>query len=401
MQTFDWIVVGNGLTGAAVSYELANQGLSVLLVDQFLEPENSTRLSYGGIPYWSGTDPLTRELCQQGITKHRQLSEELGHDTEFRELDLLLTLADAEQQSSLTEQFSQFGIPPRFCSSQETQELEPLLNADALAGAFAFPHGHVSPTALVRAYNRAFQRLRGTILIAPVTGLVRIKNKITGVTTAEQAYPAKQVVVAAGAWSRQLLRQAGLAVPLYYTQAEVVETPPLDLRLRALIMPAETQRFTMEAAASRPEVNAQWDQPGYEISPPILDSGAVQFQDGHLCIGQISRTLTSLEPPVDAAISERTIRRAIATVLPALEGVPGTWHQVLVSFSRDRRPLIGPVAGITGLQVFTGFSSPFVYVPVVAERFAKSMAGQDDEVLTAFKPDRFQVSPTQAPTPDP
>jgi glycine/D-amino acid oxidase-like deaminating enzyme len=29
MQTFDWIVVGNGLTGAAASYELARQGHSV------------------------------------------------------------------------------------------------------------------------------------------------------------------------------------------------------------------------------------------------------------------------------------------------------------------------------------------------------------------------------------
>lgn len=93
MQTFDWIVVGNGLVGAAASYELARQGLSVLLVDQHLEPDGATRYSYGGIPYWAGTCPLTRTLCEEGIAKHRQLSEELGADTQFRELDLLLTVA--------------------------------------------------------------------------------------------------------------------------------------------------------------------------------------------------------------------------------------------------------------------------------------------------------------------
>jgi glycine/D-amino acid oxidase-like deaminating enzyme len=38
MQTFDWIVVGNGLTGAALSYELSRQGLSVLLLDRSMHP---------------------------------------------------------------------------------------------------------------------------------------------------------------------------------------------------------------------------------------------------------------------------------------------------------------------------------------------------------------------------
>lgn len=389
MQTFDWIVVGNGLTGAAVSYELARQGLSVLLVDQSLEPDNATRYSYAGVPYWSGTDPLTRQLCQEGMAKHRQLSEELEQETEFRQLDLLLTLLDDSDRAELEQQYSQFASPPRFISPQTAKDMEPLLNADALAGAFTVRHGHVSAAALVRAYNRAFQRLRGTILIAPITGLVRIKDKVTGLTTAEQAYPAKQVVIAAGGLSRQLLRQVGIHVPVYYTQAELIETPPLDLTLRTLVMPADTQRFTMEAAASQPETDALWDAPGHQVTSPILDSGAIQFRDGHLCLGQISRTLTQPDPEVDAAASESTIRQGIAAVLPDLAEVPGTWHQVLVSFSRDRYPLVGPIPGITGLQVCTGFSSPFVYVPPVAERFAKAAVGQADELLSAFSPGRF------------
>jgi glycine/D-amino acid oxidase-like deaminating enzyme len=389
MQTFDWIVVGNGLTGAAVSYELAQQGLSVLLVDQSLEPENATRYSYAGVPYWSGTDSLTRKLCQEGLTKHHQLSQELAQETEFRELDLLLTLLDDSDRPELEHQFRQFENPPKFISTAEAKDLEPLLNVDAVTGAFTVRHGHVSPSALIRAYNRAFQRLRGTILIAPVTGLVRIKDKITGLTTAEQAYPAKQVVVAAGGLSRQLLRQTGIHVPVYYTQAELIETPPLDLTLRTLVMPADTRRFVMEAVASQPETDNLWDEPGHEVTSPILDSGAIQFKDGHLCIGQISRALTAPNPDVNPESSESTIRRGISEVLPDLANVPGTWHQVLVSFCRDRKPLIGPIPGITGLQLFTGFSSPFVYVPPVAERFAKAIVGQEDELLSAFSPGRF------------
>ncbi|WP_035985038.1 NAD(P)/FAD-dependent oxidoreductase [Leptolyngbya sp. KIOST-1] len=389
MQTFDWIVVGNGLVGAAVSYELARCGLSVLLLDRALEPGNATRYSYGGIPYWSGTTALTRQLCQEGIAKHRQLSDELDDDTQFRELDLVLTLAAGEDPDAAAEPYAKYATPPRFVSTAEAKALEPLLNQDAIAGAFTVRHGHASPVALVNAYNQAFRRLGGTQIVTSGVNLVRINDRVTGILTTEQAYPARQVLVAAGAFSRALLRQAKLTVPLYYTYAEVIETPPVDLTLRALIMPAQTERFALEAKASRPDTDAQWDEPGHEMTPPILDSGAIQFRDGHLCLGQISRTLTSLEADLDAVTSEDQLRGAIAAQLPALAEVPGTWRSCRVSFSRDGLPLVGPLPGIEGLHLMAGFSAPFVYLPPVAQRFAQAVVGEADPAIAAMAIDRF------------
>lgn len=390
MQTFDWIVVGNGLVGAAASYELAHQGFSVLLMDQSLEPPSATRFSYGGIAHWSGSHERSRRLCQAGIAKHRQLAEELGADTQFRELDLLLTVFPEDDIAALKAQFARFEIPPQFVSAQEAQDLEPLLHREAIVGAFAVRHGHVSPPALVNAYNQAFQRLGGTRIIAAVTGLVRIKDRVTGVITAEQAYPAQNVLVAAGGFSRSLLHAIGLRVPLYYSHAELIETPPVDdLSLRTLIMPAMTQRFALESQASQPEGDALWDEPGHEVTPPILDGGAIQFCDHHFCLGQISRTLTGTEDPIDEATSERKIRAAVGRVLPALADLPGQWHRCLVSFSRDDLPLVGPLPGITGLHLMAGFNGPFVYAPPVAQRFAQAAASQPDEDLLAMAPGRF------------
>jgi glycine/D-amino acid oxidase-like deaminating enzyme len=34
MKTYDWVVVGAGITGAAVSYELVQQGFNVLLLEK-------------------------------------------------------------------------------------------------------------------------------------------------------------------------------------------------------------------------------------------------------------------------------------------------------------------------------------------------------------------------------
>ncbi|MBW4462806.1 MAG: FAD-binding oxidoreductase [Nodosilinea sp. WJT8-NPBG4] len=393
MQTFDWIVVGNGLVGAAVSYELAQQGLSVLLIDRALEPGNATRYSYGGIPYWSGSTALTQQLCQEGIAKHRQLSEELEADTQFRELDLVLTLAAEGDPDTAAKAYANCATPPHFVSAAEAQELEPLLNPNAIAGAFTVRHGHVSPVALVSAYNQAFQSLGGTRMIAAVVDVVRIKDRVTGVLTTEQACPAKNVLVAAGAFSRALLHQAQVKIPLYYTHAELIETPPLDLRLRSLIMPAQTERFALEAKASQPNIDGQWDEPGHEVTPAILDSGAIQFLDGHVCLGQISRTLTDLDAELDEAESDRTLRAAMAAQIPALADVPGTWRRCRVSFSRDGLPLVGAVPGVEGLHVMAGFSAPFVYLPPVAQRFAQTVVGEADSAIAAMALDRFSKAP--------
>jgi glycine/D-amino acid oxidase-like deaminating enzyme len=159
MQTFDWIVVGNGLTGAAASYELARQGFSVMVIDQALQPANATYYSYGGIHYWAGTDATTRQLCAEGWARYHQLSEELGQDIELRELDLLLTVLPGQDPQALATQFEGFAMPPQLISTAQAQEMEPLLDGSAIAAAFTVRHGHVSPLALVAAYNQAFQRL--------------------------------------------------------------------------------------------------------------------------------------------------------------------------------------------------------------------------------------------------
>ena len=394
MQTFDWIVVGNGLVGAAASYELARQGLSVLLVDQRLDPDSATRYSYGGIPHWSGTCSLTRTLCEEGIAKHRQLTEELEANTQFRELDLLLTVAPDDDPQALAAHYAQFATPPQLINRAEAQALEPLLTGPAVAGAFTVRHGHVSPVAAVAAYNQAFHRQGGTRLIAQVTGLVRIKDRVTGILTPEQAYPAHRVLLASGAFSRVLLNTIGLKVPLYYTQAELIETLPTpEIALRGLVMPAVTQRAELEAQASRPEIEDLWDEPGHEVTPSIIDGGAVQFRDGHLCLGQISHTVTGLDGPADTSASIQRLRSTLAGILPSLSTLPGHWHRCPVSFSRDGLPLVGPLPGLEGIDLMAGFNGPFVYLPPIAQRFAQAVVGQPDPILATLRPDRFVAKP--------
>lgn len=394
MRTYDWIVVGAGITGAALSYELAKQGLSVLRLERHETLQGATRFGYGGIAYWSGTTDLTSQLCAEGIALHRTLSEELGADTEFRELDLILTIASDEDPAAIAQTYAHFAMPPRLLSVSEACALEPLLNPDAIAGALTVKHGHVSTTAFATAYTEAFTRLGGTVQIDQVQALLHGEGgRITGVSGQQETYHSANVAICAGALSRSLLKAVGIPVRLYFTHAELIETPPVDITLRSLVMPANTKRFQLEAEASTTDLDALWDQPGHEPMPPILDAGATQLLNGSLRIGQMSRVLTDPNAPIDAAASEAAMRTSVRATLPALADLPGTWHHCLIAFSHDRLPLIGAIPGTEGIHLFSGFSNPLAIVPTLARRFAHSAAqsaiGQKDELLAQLLPDRF------------
>ncbi|MGB3534844.1 MAG: FAD-binding oxidoreductase [Microcoleaceae cyanobacterium] len=389
MTTYDWIVVGAGITGAAVSYELVKQGFKVLLVEKDHHLCGATRYSYGGLAYWAGTTELTRQLCQEGRDRHQILSEELGAETQFREVDLLLTISADEDPQSLAASYPPFATPPQLLTVAEACKLEPLLNPDAISGALTVRHGHVSPDQTNAAYLQAFKRLGGEIKIAEVTGLTQVKNKITAIQTTEGNYQSNNVLVCAGGLSRQLLKSAGIDVRVHFTHTEVLETPPVDVKLNTIIMSAGMERFKLEADATKPELEYLWDELGNEIVPLIIDRSAVQLLDGRIRMGQPSRILTNPYAKINQVESELMIRQGMGEILPDLKNLPATWSHCLVAFTYDGLPLIGEIPNHEGIYIFSGFSNPLVFVPPLAQRFAQFVKGRPDNIIKQCLPSRL------------
>ncbi|MBD1910863.1 MULTISPECIES: FAD-binding oxidoreductase [unclassified Leptolyngbya] len=388
-MSYDWIVVGAGLVGSAVAYELAKVGFSVLLLDQSPDPSNATRYSYGGIAFWAGDSDLTRQLCQESEAIHPQLSEELGYDTQFREMDMLLVIDRDRDPTAIAASYQHYRIQPQLLDPSMAVKMEPLLEPKAIAAALHIRHGHVDPESLTRAYQHGLRQAGGRVEIASVERFVQTGERIEGVVTSQEIYSG-QVIVSAGGLSRRLLYQMGISTRLYYTQAEILETPPLEtVSLQTIVMSAELQRMPMEAKATRPEYESLWDEPGHEPVPPILDVGAIQFQDGRIRIGQLSRVLTDPDALVNASASEEQLRDRIGQVLPCLKSVPAAWGSCLVGFSGDRLPLIGALPGVSGLYLCSGFNGPFLLAPPLARRFAKSQKGEADPILAQLSPARF------------
>ncbi len=384
MKTFDWIVIGGGITGAAVGYELTKKGFSVLVLEQNATPQNATRYSYGGLAYWSGTTELTRQLCSEGIERHRILSQELDGDTEFRELDLILTIDADDDPEQVAAAYSQFAVQPALLSVTEACKMEPLLNPQAIAGALTLRHGHIQPENTALAYSQATIRAGGEMQIDRVVGFVGENQRIVGVTTPTGKYYSANVVVCAGGLSRMLLKNAGINIRVYFTHAETIETPPVDLQLSTCVMPARLKRFQLEADAS--DNDALWNSPGNEVVPPILDPGAFQFQNGSIRMGQISRAIADFDAKVDPNRSETDMRAEIGKLLPTVANLPGTWHHCLVAFGYNRLPVVGKIPGVEGLYLFSGFTNPLVFVPPLAQRFANWATRQEDPIIPQLSP---------------
>lgn len=374
MTTYDWIVIGAGITGASLAYELSQQNFKVLLLEKDPQPDNATLYSYGGLAYWSGTDELTRTLAREGIELHRHLSAELDADTEFRELDLVLTIDRQDDPQTVALNYDHFAVTPELLNVQEACTLEPLLNPNAISGVLKLPHGHIQAQKTTNAYIQAMIRNGGKIIYEQVVNLVRQGDKITGVTTTTNNYYGNNTVVCGGGLSRSLLQQAGVKVNNYFTHAQLIMTPPMDLELATVVMPAVQQRFRLEAQAAAID-------PGDQVDRVILDPGAVQFIDGSLCIGQISAIAENPQAKFDLAIAEAQIREQVGYILPLLEDIAGTCHSCLVAFNNQGIALVGNLANITGLYLFSGFTNTLIYAPVLARRFAQSQTGTVDKII--------------------
>ncbi len=386
-KTYDWLVVGGGLTGAMLGYELARAGFAIALLEQQLPPHNATRYSYGGIAFWSGTDRTvggvsTRQLCREGRDRYDQLCEELPGEIEFRELDLLLTIPPGSDPQQVAQSYANFAIPPQLLDVQQACELEPLLEANAIAGALTVRHGHVHPEKLLLALYAGIKQWGGEVICDRAVELQRESDRVRGVQGVENTYEAKQTAICVGGMARSFLAKAGIHVPIYFTHAEAIETPPADVNLQTFVMPAELQRIQLQANATQPQAEPLWEESGNEPVPAILDAGAVQFLDGSFRLGQISRVLTNPQAKVNLKQSEAEIRASVGKILPSLATLTGECRHCLVAFSRDGLPLVGELDGFEGISLFSGFSNPFVLVPALAQRFARHAAGERDETIS-------------------
>jgi glycine oxidase len=208
----DIVVVGAGIVGCAIAYELARRGASVQVVDDRLPGMGATQASAGVLaPFIEAREggPIL-ELTARSLTLFDAFVSQVTEDGETvtyernGTLDVALQ-GDSMQQFALTARMlAARGIESELLDPVSVRQREPELSEEVVGGLFIPTHGFVRAEELTRALAAAaanrgvrFVALGRARKIAPSgDGLI--------VHTDRGSLVADRVVLAAGSWSGQV-----------------------------------------------------------------------------------------------------------------------------------------------------------------------------------------------------
>jgi len=347
----DVIVVGGGVIGLLSAYQLAMAGKRVTLLD---------RGSVGSEASWAGggiVSPLYPWRYSQAVTALAHWSQDYypglgerlladtGIDPEVHVTGLYWL--DLDDQAEALAWAQRQGRPLYEVPVESAYARVSALGAGFERAIYMSGVANVRNPRLVKALRAALQRLPNVTLRehSPVAQFVRDGSRIVGVRTAEGELLAEQVVVAAGAWSGELLQSLEMSLP---------------------VEPVKGQMILFKCAE--------------DFLPSMVLAGgryAIPRRDGHILVGSTLEHAGFDKTPTDEALA--SLRASAETLLPALRDaeVVGHWAGLRPG-SPEGIPFIGEVPEHPGLWLNCGhYRNGLVLAPASCRLLADLMLGRE------------------------
>lgn len=207
----DVVIVGGGVIGLALAYQLSRQNMSVTVLEKAQIGQEASSAAAGILAAQVDMDeanPLT-ELAissRNGYPEFvRELTSETGIDVEFSKSGLIYVAISEEEERALQERHQwqiHSALPVKKLSGQEILRLENRLH-DRLRSGLLFPEeAYVDNVNLVEALRVACARCKVRLMTGcHVDSLAGDAVKVTGVGSTLGFWPTGNVVIAAGSWS--------------------------------------------------------------------------------------------------------------------------------------------------------------------------------------------------------
>lgn len=209
------VIVGGGVIGLAVGWQLARSGREVTVLDRDSYERSASWMSAGMLTPLAEVrhqEEALLSLAQHSLSLFPQfvdeLQEESGIDVDYRQDGVLLvgiTRDDVEHLKFRYEFQKSLGLGVEWLSGDASREREPHLSTHISAGVWCPGDQQVDNRLMMKALKKAFEKSGGTYVAdTEVTAIDIESSRVTGVTAGGEKVPAETVVLAAGAWSSKI-----------------------------------------------------------------------------------------------------------------------------------------------------------------------------------------------------
>jgi len=361
-------IVGAGIVGCAIAHELASRGARVRVLDVRGTGMGATHASAGILaPHIEGHLPSLLQLCVRSFGLYDAFIERLRNETdqpiEYERAGTLQVASNGAELEHLREQtavLSSAGVAHSMLTARDLQmrSVGPSQLADGLLGGLLIPEqGYVVVPALVNALTVAAAK-HGTLFSHE--RVLRVKSNADGaqVITMDGTSDADAVVVAAGAWSPEVV--AAKAWPPY--------VKPIRGQLLQL-------RGTQRAAS-----HVVWGSGCY----------VVPWQNGTALVGATVEDVGFHETATAEGI--QGLLSAATSMLPSLGGASFEGVRVgLRPMAGDELPIIGPSSNSPRVFYATGhYRNGILLAPLTASIVADYvLEKREAPELAITKPSRF------------
>ena len=347
-SSYDCVIIGGGISGLAIAYELGKKGYRdvAVLEDSYLGSGSTGRCGSGIRAQFTGPDQIT--LLREAETIWAQLSDELEYDIHFKACGYLFLwdTPEAVEQAQRNVAFqNQHGVMSRMVDRQEAKEICPVLDTNTfLAGQWHDKDGMAFPFDTVTGYAQAARR-RGVDIMTGVH-VFQLESPASHsfvVHTTQGNVETRNVVNAAGPSSKSIAAMLGVDLPYGLDRHQIMATEPLE-----------------------------------QFLGPMLVKGALYYLQTHR--GNIvggtdtgDKNATSVDSTFDFVTK---FAREACEIVPRLAGVKmmRQWAGYYV-VSPDAHPVLGPIDEVPGFFQANGYSGHgFMMGPIVGRLLAEYIA---------------------------
>lgn len=345
------MVVGGGVVGMLSARLLARAGINVALVEQG---------ELGGEASWAGggiISPLYPWRYGSAVTALAHWSQdfypalaiellgECGVDPEVHATGLYWL--DLEDEADALAWAKRQGRELYSISVGEVSKVVPSLGRSFRTALHMPGVANVRNPRLLKALRQSLASMTNVRIYedCSVLGFVYDGGRVTGIRTAHGEMGAERVVVAAGAWSGELLAGLGLELPVEPVKGQMI-----------LYKCAEDFLPSMVLAKGR---------------------YAIPRRDGHVLVGSTLEFAGFDKTPTETALD--SLKASAVDLLPALADaeVVGHWAGLRPG-SPDGVPFIGPVPGFEGLWLNCGhYRNGLVLAPASCRLLTDLLLGRE------------------------